>query len=125
MLPRQQSPHRATLYASCRNPLARAQAYTIAMDHSKLVIVQRYGYRPEADLAVATLDEAGIKAMVQSDSVGGMRDHLAWSGGGFKVLVREEDSSAAAEILSTPAATDNSDSPAPDDPAGSASHRST
>ena len=31
-----------------------------------------------------------------------MRDHLAWSGFGFKVLVREEDAAAAREVLHPP-----------------------
>ena len=37
--------------------------------------------------------------MIQADRAGGMRDHLAWSGFGFKVLVREEDATAASEVL--------------------------
>jgi len=81
------------------------------MDHSKLVVVQEYGDRPDAELAVATLSEAGIKAMIQSDSVGGMRDHLAWSGAGFKVLVLDSDSAAAKEILN-PNEADTSPNPA-------------
>lgn len=74
------------------------------MDQSKLVVVHEYGDRPDAELAIATLSDAGIKAMIQSDSVGGMRDHLAWSGAGFKVLVREEDAGAAMEALEPPGA---------------------
>ena len=31
-----------------------------------------------------------------------MRDHLAWSGFGFRVLVREEDAAAAREVLYPP-----------------------
>ena len=31
-----------------------------------------------------------------------MRDHLAWSGFGFKVLVREEDAATAREVLHPP-----------------------
>jgi len=89
----------------------RPQAYTTSMDHSKLVVVQEYGDRPDAELAVATLSEAGIKAMIQSDSVGGMRDHLAWSGAGFKVLVLDSDSAAAKEILN-PNEADTSPNPA-------------
>jgi hypothetical protein len=42
---------------------------------------------------------AGIDAMIQADRAGGMRDHLAWSGLGFKVLVREEDVAEAREAL--------------------------
>lgn len=37
--------------------------------------------------------------MIQSDRAGGMRDHLAWSGLGFKVLVREEDVADARDVL--------------------------
>jgi len=40
--------------------------------------------------------------MIQADRAGGMRDHLAWSGFGFKVLVREEDAATAREILHPP-----------------------
>lgn len=45
------------------------------------------------------LESAGIDAVIQADRAGGMRDHLAWSGFGFKLLVREEDSNAAREVL--------------------------
>ena len=44
-------------------------------------------------------ESAGIDAMIQADRAGGMRDHLAWSGFGFKVLVRDEDASAARDML--------------------------
>jgi hypothetical protein len=74
----------------------------LAMDHTKLVVIQSYGSRPEADLAKGALEDAGIQAMVQADTAGGMREHLAWSGAGFKILVREEDAIAANDILSSP-----------------------
>lgn len=72
------------------------------MDHPNLVIVQAYGTRPEADLAKTELESAGIPAMIQADTVGGMREHVAWSGFGFKILVREDDATAAREILTPP-----------------------
>ena len=72
------------------------------MDHTKLVVVQSYACRPEADLAKGALEDAGIRAMVQADTAGGMREHLAWSGAGFKILVREEDAIAAKDFLSSP-----------------------
>ena len=75
------------------------------MQHAKLVIVQTCGSLPEADLAISALDAAGIEAMVQSDTAGGMREHLAWSGVGFKILVREEDATEAREVLTPPAGT--------------------
>ena len=72
------------------------------MDHSKLVVVQAFGTQPEADLAKSMLQSAGIDAMIQADRAGGMRDHLAWSGFGFKVLVREEDAATARQVLHPP-----------------------
>jgi hypothetical protein len=43
------------------------------------------------------LEDVGIQALIKADTVGGMRDHLAWSGAGFQILVREEDATAARE----------------------------
>lgn len=73
------------------------------MQHPNLVAVQSYGTRPEADLAKSALEDAGIPAMVRGDTAGGMREHLAWSGVGFQILVREEDAAAAREVLTPPA----------------------
>jgi len=53
----------------------------------------------EADLAKSVLGSAGIDALVQADRAGGMRDHLAWSGFGFKILVREEDAESAKLVV--------------------------
>jgi hypothetical protein len=72
------------------------------MQHSALVLVQAFGSQVEADLAKSILESAGIDALIQADRAGGMRDHLAWSGFGFKVLVREEDAAAAHEVLHPP-----------------------
>lgn len=69
------------------------------MRHSALSVVQAFGTQVEADLAKSMLESAGIDAMIQADRAGGMRDHLAWSGLGFKVLVRAEDASAARDVL--------------------------
>jgi hypothetical protein len=71
------------------------------MQDPKLVVVQSYGSRPEADLAKGALEDAGIQTMVQADTAGGMREHLAWSGAGFKILVREEDATGARCARST------------------------
>ena len=54
-------------------------------------------------MALTALRAAGIEAIIQSDSAGGMRPHLAWASGGFKILVRPEDAADAAEILDKPA----------------------
>jgi hypothetical protein len=69
------------------------------MRYAELVVVMTFGSRPEADLAKSALEAEGIDAMVQADTVGGMREHLAWSGDGFRVLVREEDFGAARDVL--------------------------
>ena len=73
------------------------------MQDAKLVVVQSYGSRPEADLAKGALENAGIQAMIQADTAGGMREHLAWSGAGFKILVRGEDAAVARDVLTPPA----------------------
>ena len=73
------------------------------MPDIKLVVVQSYGNRPEAELAKGLLEAAGIPAMVQADTAGGMREHIAWAGAGFKVLVREEDATEARDLLASPA----------------------
>jgi len=78
------------------------------MDDAKLVVVKSYSSRAEAQLATGALEAAGIPAMTQADTVGGMREHIAWSGAGFQILVREENATAARDVL-TPAAEASSD----------------
>jgi hypothetical protein len=75
------------------------RAYNYAMDHGKLVSIQAFGSQGEADIAKSVLESAGIDAVILADRAGGMRDHLAWSGFGFKLLVREQDAPAAHDIL--------------------------
>jgi hypothetical protein len=68
---------------------------------AKLVVVRSCGSRLEADLAKGALEEADIDAIIQGDTAGGMREHLAWSGAGFKILVREDDATAARNVLAS------------------------
>jgi len=88
------------------------------MDHPNLVAIHAYGSRPEADLAKGALEDAGIPAMIQADTAGGMREHLAWSGKGFRILVREDDVPAAREVLAPipEALANQTDAFAEDDP---------
>ncbi len=72
------------------------------MRDANLVVVYTFGSGAEADMAKSVLEAADIDAMIQADTAGGMRPHLAWSGSGFKVLVREEDAAAAREVLDPP-----------------------
>jgi hypothetical protein len=69
------------------------------MRHSELVVVQAFGTEAEADVAKGVLESAGIDAMIQADTAGRMRPHLAWSALGFRVLVREEDAATARDVL--------------------------
>ena len=66
---------------------------------SNLLVAQTFGTGLEAEMAKSALEAAGIDAMIQADSAGGMRPHLAWAGSGFKVLVREEDAGTARDVL--------------------------
>lgn len=68
---------------------------------SGLVLAGAFATGPEAELAKSALESAGIEAMIQADSVGGMRPHVAWASGGFRLLVRAEDAAEAREILGT------------------------
>ena len=72
------------------------------MQHTNLVVLQSYGSRAEADLAKGALENAGIQALIRADTAGGMREHLAWSGAGFQILVREEEATVARDVLTPP-----------------------
>jgi hypothetical protein len=72
------------------------------MSQNDLVVVQSYGTEGEAEVAKGVLESSGIDAMIQADTAGRMREHLAWSGLGHRVLVREEDAAAARSLLAIP-----------------------
>ncbi|HJZ77112.1 MAG TPA: DUF2007 domain-containing protein [Vicinamibacterales bacterium] len=73
------------------------------MYDEELVVVHTFSSQSEADVARSALDAAGIGSMIQADTVGGMRPHIAWAGDGFQILVREDDVAAAREVLNLPA----------------------
>jgi hypothetical protein len=73
------------------------------MREAELVLVRTFGTSTEADIARSALDAAGIDSMIQADTAGGTRPHLAWAGTGFRILVRAEDAAAARNILDVPA----------------------
>jgi hypothetical protein len=98
-----------------RNPKKREDTTSLDIE---LVVVQACGSQFEADLAKGVLEEAGIQAIIQGDTAGRMREHLAWSGAGFKVLVRANDAATARVVLASPVEVDespDSDSPTDDD----------
>jgi hypothetical protein len=72
------------------------------MSQSDLVVVQSYATEGEAEVAKGVLESSGIDAMIQADTAGRMREHLAWSGLGHRVLVRVEDAAAARSLLALP-----------------------
>jgi hypothetical protein len=73
------------------------------MPETELVVVRTFGTSMEADIAKSALDAAGIDSMIQADTAGGTRPHLAWAGTGFRLLIRAEDAAAARNILDVPA----------------------
>jgi hypothetical protein len=87
------------------------------MHDAKLIVVQSCSSQIEAELAKGALIAAGIEAMIQADTAGRMREHLAWSGAGFKILVREEDATAARDVLAPrPQLVEDPDSDEDEDP---------
>jgi hypothetical protein len=72
------------------------------MSSDDLVVVQSYATEGEAEVAKGVLESSGIDAMIQADTAGRMREHLAWSGLGHRVLVRAEDAAAARSLLALP-----------------------
>ena len=71
-------------------------------DTSKLVVLQAYGTEVDANVAKGLLESSGIDATIQSDTAGRMREHLAWSGLGHRLLVREEEADTARSVLRLP-----------------------
>ncbi|HXW56145.1 MAG TPA: DUF2007 domain-containing protein [Candidatus Cybelea sp.] len=69
------------------------------MEHPQLVVLKSFVSRVDAELVQGALESAGIEAIIRADSVGRMREHVAWSGAGFQILVREDDVAAANEAL--------------------------
>lgn len=80
----------------------KSGAYTDRVNDVKLVVIQSYGTEGEAEVAKGLLRSSGIDAILQADTAGRMREHLAWSGLGHRVLVREEDATAARTVLGSP-----------------------
>jgi hypothetical protein len=92
----------ANLLVPLPSLLGLSKEYTQRMSQGALVVVQSYGTEGEAEVAKGVLESSGIDAMIQADTAGRMREHLAWSGLGHRVLVREEDAAAARSLLALP-----------------------
>jgi hypothetical protein len=68
------------------------------MPDGQWVVIKTYTLLAEADLDLAFLAGNGIEAHIQSDTAGGMLPSLALQLEA-KLMVREEDASAAREVL--------------------------
>jgi hypothetical protein len=71
---------RSNLLVSLAFNTGLVQGYTERMSQSDLVVVQSYATEGEAEIAKGVLKSSGIDAMIQADTAGRMREHLAWSG---------------------------------------------
>ncbi len=70
-----------------------------------LVVLRRYRWRHEAEVAQGLLEDAGIGALVLADDAGGLLGGIGLPLGEppVRLLVREEDLEAAREALSSEA----------------------
>lgn len=80
-------------------------------DHSKPVMIRRFLYLPDAELAKSLLSSAGIESFLADENI--VRIDWFYSNlvGGIKLLVRAEDADAARKLLDESAAQEISDSP--------------
>ena len=63
------------------------------------MLITTFDSQPEAELAKGALASAGIAAIIQADTVGGMRPHIAMTGAGYRLLVRKQDAPDAWDVL--------------------------
>lgn len=66
---------------------------------SNLVCVKTFADRLQADMARSLLEANGITASVSADDMGGMRPDLAFTSGGVKLFVLDDNADKALEIL--------------------------
>ena len=66
---------------------------------SNLVCVKTFADRLQADMARSLLESNGITASVSADDMGGMRPDLAFTSGGVKLFVLDDNADKALEIL--------------------------
>ena len=66
----------------------------------KLVQLETFTYRHEAEYIKSLLESEGIVSMVLADDIGGMRPDLAFGMGGVRLMVKKSDFDKAKQILS-------------------------
>lgn len=69
------------------------------MPDSELVFLVSFPDPMEAEVAKSALESAGMECLIQADTAGGMRPHMAVGTGGYRLVVRAEDLQAAREAL--------------------------
>jgi hypothetical protein len=65
---------------------------------SQLTEIRTFLYRHDAEMAKELLEGQGIEVLLSIDDAGGTRPQLAYSGGAA-LLVKEEDSQKARDLL--------------------------
>jgi hypothetical protein len=66
---------------------------------SSTVCIREFPSRLDADIALATLTSAGIRAFVQVDDMGGMRPDVGFTTGGARLMVSRDDAERAALLI--------------------------
>ena len=66
---------------------------------SNLVCVKTFADRLQADMARSLLEANGITASVSADDMGGMRPDLAFTSGGVKLFVLDDNADKALTLL--------------------------
>src|SRR5438105_4779319 len=56
----------------------------LSMQNDDLIVVRTFATEAEADVAASALEAAEIDAMIQADTAGGMRPHIAGPQGGSR-----------------------------------------
>ena len=66
---------------------------------SKMICIETFPRRIEAELAKTVLEAEGIKSMVSVDDCGGARPELVFASGGARLFVLEENTEPALAAL--------------------------
>ncbi len=66
---------------------------------SQTVTIQSYATRVDAEMAKSLLESNYIRAIVEGDDCGGLRPEIAFSSGGFDLIVFQDDVDYAKELL--------------------------
>jgi Putative prokaryotic signal transducing protein len=94
--------------------LPKRKSFTVAAnsrEHSKPVMIRRFLYLSEAEVAKSILNSAGIESFLADENIVRLDWFYSNLVGGIKLLVRAEDADEAGKLLDDSHAQDISDSP--------------